>query len=407
MAGIVVVGAGQAAVSLVARLKTEGYPGEITVIGGEPVLPYDRPQLSKQFLLKQVALDRLFLRPESFYSESGITLRLGDPVSSIDRSTKTVGVGSSTVHYDQLAITTGAAPRYLPKSAGGDLSGVYTLRDLADIERLEPELRRGRRLLVVGGGYIGLEAASVAVKLGLEVTLVEAAERILQRVAASQTSDFFRAVHRAHGVTILEGVWLERLIGEGHVSGAKLADGTEIKADLVVVGIGIVPNTELAEQAGLAIDNGIATDAEGCTTDPAIWAAGDCASFPWKGSQCRLESVGNAIDMGDLVAANMLGAKRNYIPRPWFWSDQYDVKLQIAGFNAGYDAIYSRKDGTTGDERSISFWYYGKGELLAVDAMNDPRAYMIGKRLLEMGRTPDPAMIADPSTNLKSLLKGS
>jgi 3-phenylpropionate/trans-cinnamate dioxygenase ferredoxin reductase component len=406
MAGVVVIGAGQAAASLVAKLRTQGYDGAITLLGEEPVPPYQRPPLSKQYLLKEMELERLFLRSESFYAEHDITLRLGDPVSAIDRAAKTVTVGASTIGYDQLALATGAIPRRLPAAIGGDLEGVYTVRTLADVDGMEHEFRPGRRALIVGGGYIGLEAAAVAAKLGLQVTLVEAADRILQRVAAIETSDFFRAVHRAHGVTIREGVGLERLTGQTRVSGAKLADGTEIKVDFVVVGIGIAPNTALAEQAGLAIDNGIATDAFGRTSDPAIWAAGDCASFPQRGGRIRLESVGNAIDMGELVAENMLGANREYVAKPWFWSDQYEVKLQIAGLNAGYDAIYARDDGMEGNQRSVSFWYYGKGELLAVDAMNDPRAYMIGKRLIEMGKTPDPAVIADPAADLKALLKG-
>lgn len=405
MAGIVVIGAGQAAASLVAKLRTEGFTGAITVIGDEPLAPYQRPPLSKQYLLKEMELERLFLRSAAFYDEQKITLRLGDPVTAIDRAGKTVTVGGSAVPYDQLALATGALPRRLPAAIGGDLEGVYTVRTLADVDAMAPEFQPGRRLLVIGGGYIGLEAAAVAAKLGLEVTLVEMAPRILQRVAATETSDFFRATHRAHGVTLREGTGLERLTGGGRVSSARFTDGTEMAVDFVIVGIGITPDTRLAEAAGLAIDNGIATDAQGRTSDPAIWAAGDCASFPAGAGRLRLESVGNAIDMGELVARNMLGAAQDYVPKPWFWSDQYDVKLQIAGLNTGYDTIVARNDGTAGAARSVSFWYYGGGRLLAVDAMNDPRAYMIGKRLIEAGKTPDPAVVADPAADLKALLK--
>jgi 3-phenylpropionate/trans-cinnamate dioxygenase ferredoxin reductase component len=256
-------------------------------------------------------------------------------------------------------------------------------------------------VVIVGGGYIGLEAAAVSAKLGLSVTLIEAAPRILQRVAAPETSNFFRDLHISHGVTILEGIGLDRLLGENVVTGARLADGRELDADLVIVGIGIIPNAELAEEAGLTIDNGIATDITGRTSDPSIWAAGDCASFPWQGGRIRLESVGNAIHQADTVAENMLGAGIDYHASPWFWSDQYDVKLQIAGLNTGYDRIITRK----AEADATSFWYYRGPTLLAVDAINDSRAYMIGKRLIEAGRSPEPAQIAAPETDLKALLK--
>ena len=400
MAGIVVIGAGQAGASLVAKLRALGYDGDLTLIGEEPVPPYQRPPLSKQYLLKEMALDRLFLRSNEFYAENNITLRLGQPVSAIDTAAKTVTVGDAVIPYTQLALTTGSTPRHLPASIGGALDGVYTVRTLADVDRMEPEFREGRRVVIIGGGYIGLEAASVAAKLGLDVTVVEMAPRILQRVAAPETSAFFSKVHAAHGVKILEGVGLDRLVGDTRVTGAKLTNGTELPVDFVIVGVGITPSTALAEAAGLAIENGIKTDAQGRTSDPAIWAAGDCASFPWKDGRLRLESVGNAIDQADIVAENMLGAGKDYIAQPWFWSDQYDVKLQIAGLNTGYDRIVTRPDG-----EAVSFWYYKGDTLLAVDAMNDARAYMIGKRLIEMGKSPAPEVIEDPATNLKALLK--
>ncbi|MEE4346957.1 MAG: FAD-dependent oxidoreductase, partial [Paracoccaceae bacterium] len=259
----------------------------------------------------------------------------------------------------------------------------------------------GRRALIVGGGYIGLEAAAVAAKRGLQVTLVKMADRILQRVAAPETSDYFRALHQSHGVTIREGVGLDRLLGEGHVTGARLSDGTELDVDLVIVGVGIAPATALAEAAGLEIENGIKVDARGQTSDPAIWAAGDCASFPWKAARIRLESVPNAIDQAECVAENIMGAGRDYVAKPWFWSDQYDVKLQIAGLNAGYDRTVVRPGDKPGSQ---SVWYFRGDALLAVDAMNDPRAYMIGKRLVEAGQSPSPAAVADPDMPLKSLL---
>ncbi|MDZ4135961.1 MAG: FAD-dependent oxidoreductase, partial [Paracoccaceae bacterium] len=250
------------------------------------------------------------------------------------------------------------------------------------------------------GGYIGLEGAAVAARLGLDVTVLEMAPRILQRVAAPETSDYFRALQTGHGVKILESTGLDRLLGETHVTGARLGNGQDIPADFVIVGVGVLPATELALVAGLTIDNGIATDAQGRTSAPHVWAAGDCASFPWQGGRLRLESVQNAIDQAENTAQNMLGAGKPYAPLPWFWSDQYDTKLQIAGLNTGYDHIVTR---ATGPARS--FWYFKDDTLLAVDAMNDPRAYMVGKRLLEMGRTAPPSVIADPQTDLKTLLK--
>jgi len=401
MTHVVVIGAGQAGSSLVAKLRNSGFDGRITLIGAEPVPPYQRPPLSKAYLLGDMTLDRLFLRPESFYGEHGIDLRLNSRVTGIDRAERTVHLGDEVITYDHLVLTTGSEPRRLPASIGGDLDGVFVVRDLADVDAMAPHVEAGRRALIVGGGYIGLEAAAVAAKRGLQVTLVEMADRILQRVAAPETSDYFRALHQSHGVTIREGVGLDRLLGESHVTGARLSDGTELDVDLVIVGVGIAPATALAETAGLEIENGIKVDARGQTSDPAIWAAGDCASFPWKAARIRLESVPNAIDQAECVAENIMGAGKDYVAKPWFWSDQYDVKLQIAGLNAGYDRTVVRHGDKPGSQ---SVWYFRGDALLAVDAMNDPRAYMIGKRLVEAGQSPSPSAVADPDMPLKSLL---
>ncbi|MEO8242409.1 MAG: FAD-dependent oxidoreductase [bacterium] len=401
MTHVVVVGAGQAGASLVAKLRSLGHDGAVTLIGTEPAPPYQRPPLSKAYLLGEMEEERLWLRGAEFYSEHNITLRLGQAVTAIDPVGKSVTVGDETVAYDELVLTTGSHPRHLPAAVGGELAGVYTVRTLADVDAMKAEFVAGRRLVIVGGGYIGLEAASVGAKLGLDVTVLEMAPRILQRVAAPETSDYFRALHMSHGVRIMEETGLDRLLGDDHVTGARLADGREIAADFVIVGVGILPGTELANAANIALENGIRTDSLGRTSDHHIWAAGDCASFPWKGGRLRLESVGNAIDMAEAVAANILGAGVEYHAQPWFWSDQYDTKLQIAGLNTGYDRIVTRGP----DEDAVSFWYYKGDVLLAVDAMNDPRAYMVGKRLIEMGRSPDPAAIADPATVLKALLK--
>jgi len=401
MSHVVAIGAGQAGAALAARLRSGGHAGPITLIGEEPILPYQRPPLSKGYLLGEMGADRLTLRSADFYAEHDIALRLGAPVSAIDPKARTVTLGTETIRYDDLVLTTGSVPRRLPAAIGGDLAGVYTVRTIADVDAERAEFSPGRRLVIVGGGYIGLEAAAVAAKLGLDVTVLEMAPRILQRVAAPETSDYFRALHTAHGVKILESTGLERLLGEaGHVTAARLTDGREIPADFVIAGIGILPATQLAEAAGLVIENGIRTDSHGRTSDPHIWAAGDCASFPWRGGRLRLESVQNAIDQADLVADNILGADKDYVPMPWFWSDQYDCKLQIAGLNTGYDRIVTRGP----DGAAVSFWYFKGDRLLAVDAMNDSRAYMVGKRLLETGRGVDAGAISNPATNLKSLL---
>ncbi|WP_062762466.1 NAD(P)/FAD-dependent oxidoreductase [Falsirhodobacter sp. alg1] len=391
MTGIVVIGAGQAGVALAAKLRGLGADQPITLIGAETTPPYQRPPLSKGYLLGEIGVDRLTLRSDSFYAENDIDLRLGHPVTSIDRASRNIRLGSEWIPYDQLAFTTGSVARRLPVAAGGKRPGVHTVRTRGDVDAMRADLAPGHRAVVIGGGYIGLEAAAVLAKLGLEVTLVEAAPRILARVANSETAAFFRDLHQQNGVTILEETGVANLAGEGdagRVTGVELVDGRVLPADLVVTGIGIEPVSAMAEAAGLDIDNGIAVDDFGRTSDPDIWAAGDCTSFMWRGQRMRLESVQNAIEQAECVAANMLGAGQSYAPMPWFWSDQYDVKLQIAGLHRGYDQVITRQDGGT------SFWSFAAGQLIAVDAANDPRAYMVGKRLLEAGRSVSPEAVA-------------
>jgi len=401
MAHVVIVGAGQAGAAAAAKLRVLGFEGAITMIGAETAPPYQRPPLSKAYLLGEMEEERLWLRAPEFYAEAQITLKLGTPVSAIDTKAQTVQVGSEVIAYTDLILTTGSTPRRLPAAIGGALDGVYTVRNLADVDAMRPEFAAGRKLIIIGGGYIGLEAAAVGRKLGLEVTVIEMAPRILQRVAAPETSAYFGALHAAQGTVILEETGLDRILGDTRATGVRLKDGRELPADFVIVGVGITPNSAEAEAAGIVLENGIRTDAQGRTSAPHVWAAGDCASFPLNGAQMRLESVGNAIDQAELVAENIMGAGKDYVPAPWFWSDQYDCKLQIAGLNIGYDRIVTR--GPSGD--AVSYWYYKGDKLLAVDAMNDSRAYMVGKRLIESGRTPDPAAIANPATELKALLK--
>ncbi|MBN8185517.1 NAD(P)/FAD-dependent oxidoreductase [Salipiger thiooxidans] len=401
MGDVVVIGGGQAGASLVARLRAKGFEGGITLIGAEPVPPYQRPPLSKAYLLGEMEEERLFLRPRAYYDEQNIELVLNAPVTAVDTVGKTLIADGRKIAWDDLVFCTGATPRRLPAAIGGDLDGVYAVRGIADVDAMKPRFTEGASVLIVGGGYIGLEAAAVASKLGLKVTLVEMAERILQRVAAPETADYFRALHSRHGVDIREGVGLGGLTGrDGKVTGAELTDGSTLAVDFVIAGVGIVPEIELAESAGIEIENGIRTDSTGRTSAPCVWAAGDCASFPHRGAQLRLESVGNAIDQAEAVADNIMGAGRAYEAKPWFWSDQYDIKLQIAGLNTGYDRVVVRRSG-----EAVSHWYYAGGTLLALDAMNDPRAYMVGKRLIEAGKSADPEAVADPATELKTLLK--
>lgn len=399
--GVIIAGAGQAGCSAAVKLRNLGYDKPITLLGAEPHPPYQRPPLSKAYLLGEMPRDRLFLRPEAFYAEQDISLRLGKEITAVSTADRRVACGSGTLPYDHLILATahrpGACPRRLAESCREP-----TLFAASRIStRLRPSSQTGRRLVIVGGGYIGLEVAAVAAKLGLEVTLIEAAPRILQRVAAPETAAFFRELHQSNGVRILEDTQLARVTGTERATGVELADGSTIAADFIVFGIGVTPDTVLASAAGLEVDNGIVTDSSGRTSDPHVWAAGDCASLPFRGTRIRLESVGNAIDQAEVIAANIAGVPTVYDPKPWFWSDQYDVKLQIAGLNAGYDSTVTR----AAPDGSVSVWYYRENTLIAADAMNDPRAYMIAKRLLDAGKSAPPDLVGDPGSDLKTLLK--
>lgn len=404
-APVVVIGAGQAGFAAAAKLRDLGHTGPLTLVGEEPVAPYQRPPLSKAYLLGDMARDRLFLRAPEFYRDRDVTLLTGVRATEIRAARGAVLLSDGAeLPYERLLIATGARPRALPGVIGGDLDGVLLVRALADADAMARAFQPGRRLLVVGGGYIGLEAAASAVKLGLRVTLIEAADRILGRVAAAETANYFRELHLGHGVDLREGIGLDRLVGaDGRLVAAELSDGTRLPVDVVVAGIGVLPNVEIAETASLAIENGIRVDALCRTSDPAIYAAGDCASFPHEGRRIRLESVGNAIDQAEAAAAAIMGETAPYVARPWFWSDQYDVKLQIAGLSYGYDRVVTRP----GQGQAHSIWYFKGDRLRAVDAMNEPKVFMVAKRLLEAGGTVSPAEAADPATDLRALLKMS
>jgi 3-phenylpropionate/trans-cinnamate dioxygenase ferredoxin reductase subunit len=400
---IVIVGAGQAGVALAAKLRALGYTGGLVLIGDEAVPPYQRPPLSKKYVSGELDLERLLIRPRDWYVEQNVALQLERHVTAVSPREHALALSDGTaLRYAKLAITSGARPRPLPTEIGGALQGVVTIRGLADADAIMPQLKPGMNLLVVGGGYIGLEAAAVTASKGMRVTVIEAAERILQRVAAAETSTYFRALHARHGVTIREATGLDRLAEQdGRVVAATLRDGTVLPADLVIVGIGVLPNDQLARDAGLLVENGIAVDEHCRTSDPDIFAAGDCASFPWQGQRTRLESVQNAIAQAEHAAAAMLGADTPYDPMPWFWSDQYDIKLQIAGLNRGYDQVVTRPGKRPGSQ---SVWYYRQGALIAVDAMNDALAYAFGKKALEAGKSIPPEVAADPSADLKAAI---
>jgi 3-phenylpropionate/trans-cinnamate dioxygenase ferredoxin reductase subunit len=400
---LVIIGAGQAGFAMAAKLRALKDTRPITILGAEDVLPYQRPPLSKKYLLGEMSFDRLLFRPEQWYPDNNVEIRLSTWVEQIKRDTKQVLLqDGSSIEYGTLALTTGSTPRKLPAAIGGDLEGVYVARDKRDADLLAGEMRPGRRVLIIGGGYIGLEAAAVARHLGLEVTVIEMADRILQRVAAKETADIIRVIHETHDVVIREKTGLKHLIGkDGRVVGAELSDGSVIDIDFAIVGIGVVPNDQLAKEAGLDVANGIIVDEFARTSDPSIYAAGDCAVLPWQGGKIRLESVQNAVDQADAAAAVIAGGNTAYDPKPWFWSDQYDVKLQIAGFNLGYDETLLRPGAREG---AHSIWYFRKGQFIAVDAINDAKAYVTGKKMLESGINPDKAILADGAADLKQLL---
>jgi 3-phenylpropionate/trans-cinnamate dioxygenase ferredoxin reductase subunit len=404
-APIVVIGAGQAAASFISRHVALGSKQPLLLIGEESHPPYQRPPLSKKYLLGELDRDRLFIRPLEWYADQGVETRFDTRVSEIRRDAKqVVSAAGEVIDYDKLLLCTGSSALSLPAAIGGDLDGVFTLRSIADIDRMAPEFQAGRKLLVVGGGYIGLEAAAVGRQLGLEVTLLEMAERIMQRVAAEQTSDYFRHLHTSHGVNIRESAKMARLIeAGGRVRGAELESGETLDADLVLIGIGGFPNVELAQAAGLDCDNGVRVDATCRTSDANVYAAGDCTNFSRNGRQIRLESVQNAADQGDLVARVIAGDDVTYTALPWFWSDQYDCKLQIVGLNQGHDDCVVR----LGDRQEVqSIWYYAGDRLIAIDAMNDPRAYAFGRKIIEAGKNPGKEVVADPATDLKAIARG-
>lgn len=402
---IIIIGASHAAIAVADDLRKRGFDGLITMLSAESALPYQRPPLSKAYMSGDMSLERLHLRPAQWYDDNEIDLKLDHRVINIDRANKAVSCQNGAVfNYDNLVIATGADARRLPADAGGALSNVFTMRYLQDADQLMARMTTGQRLVVIGGGYIGLEAAAEAAKKGLVVTVIEAAERILRRVACRETADAFRAIHESHGVKIIEGTQILGIV-EGDNKSARavqLADGTEIDCDLVITGIGISPNVALAENAGLDVAVGLLVDDHARTSDPAIYGCGDCTIFPFNHMPTRLESVQNANDQAAIVAANIMGANEAYIPLPWFWSDQYHVKLQIAGLNRGYNTVVSRAGKREG---SVAHFYFAGDKFLAVDCLNDGATYLMSRKILAENRKLTPQMAADPGFDLRGFAK--
>ena len=400
---IVIVGAGQAAGQASQSLRQRGFAGHIVMIGDEPFAPYQRPPLSKKFLAGELELERLHFKPEHFYRDHDIELLLKTRVTAIHPDSQQLELDTGrTLAYDKLLLATGSRVRKLT-IPGSDLAGIHYLRNIADVQAIQQGFRPGARLVIVGAGYIGLEVAAVAVAHGLDVTVLETETRAMNRVVAPEVSAFFQDLHRAAGVKIEFGRKVQAFGGaSGAITEVVCADGHTVPADLCIVGIGIIPNTELAEAAGITCKNGIVVDEYAATSAPGICAAGDCTWHPnaLLGIHLRLESVHNAMEQGKTAAATLCGERVPYTQIPWFWSDQYDIKLQIVGIGNGYDELVLRGKP---EDRSFAAFYLKEGGLLAVDAINSPREFMLGKKLIPAKARFKSAELADTSIDFKSL----
>ena len=400
----VIVGASHAASMLAPTLRQQGWQGRIIVVGAEASIPYHRPPLSKDYLAGEKTLDEILIRPATLYEKSEVEFILETTVESINRDDKTVQLSNNeTLSYDKLALTVGSKVRKVDLP-GVDLDGVFYLRDLKDVERISPHINPGANAVIVGGGYIGLETAAVLNKKGMNVTVLEMMERVLQRVTAPVISEFYTRVHGEEGVSIRCGVGVTGFEGNGRVARVLCGDGSEFAADLVIIGVGILPNTELARAAGLKVDNGIVVNDRAQTSDPDIFAAGDCTYHhnPIYDRWVRLESVQNATDQARVIAGVACGKETSYNAVPWFWSDQYDLKLQIAGLSQGYDEIIMRGD--PANSRSCVAFYLKAGRVIAVDAINKPQEFMFSKRLIPLHREADKVKLADVDVPMKELL---
>lgn len=398
---VVIAGAGHAAGQAIASLKQHKFAGQIVLVGDESYLPYQRPPLSKKFLAGDLPAQRLYVKPESFYDDPQIELRLETSVESIDRAGKVLKTTGGDIAYDQLILAPGSRVRRLDLD-GADLDGVHYLRGIDDVTAIREDLARHRHAVVIGAGYIGLEVAAVLRQSGLAVTVVEMADRVMSRVVSAEISDFYQIEHVSQGVKLRLSTGIAALRGETHVTGVETADGELIEADFVVVGVGILPNVELAAEAGLAVDDGILVDEHCRTDDPAIYAIGDCTAHPNAiyGRRIRLESVHNALEQAKTAADNICGIDSVYAEVPWFWSDQFDLKLQIAGLSSGYDDVVIR--GNPAD-RSFACLYLRDGKLIAADAVNSPRDYLQSKALIASQRAVDVDQLANTEIALRDI----
>jgi 3-phenylpropionate/trans-cinnamate dioxygenase ferredoxin reductase subunit len=398
---VVIMGAGQAGAQVAISLRQMGFAGAVQMLGDEPFPPYQRPPLSKKFLTGEVAVDRAYIKPPAYYAQAAIELRLGIRLGAIDRNEKHVLTeAGERLPYDRLVIATGTRARRLPVR-GEDQPGVLYLRTLADAQRIREAVGPGVRAAIIGGGYIGLEVAASLRSLGAEVVVVEALPRVLNRVVAEPVAAFFTSQHTAHGVAIATGMAVEAIEGAGRAQAVRCIDGTRFAADLVVIGIGAVPNDEIAREAGLEVANGVVVDEHGQTGDPAIFAAGDVTNHPSSifGRRLRLESVHNAMAQAKTVAASIAGRPEPYHEVPWFWSDQFNLKLQIAGLSSPGDAALLRGDPATG---SFSCLYLRDGRLRALDAINRPADFIAAKRLIKEGSVLDQDRARDLEIRLGS-----
>jgi 3-phenylpropionate/trans-cinnamate dioxygenase ferredoxin reductase subunit len=399
---VLIIGAGHAAGQLVGTLKQRDFPGSVTLVGEEPWFPYQRPPLSKKFLSGELEAERLLVRPQSFYEDDAISVHRSCRIVSLDRQRAVAASeGGDEFGYDTLVLALGARPREF-RVPGADLQGIHYLRTIEDVEGIRADLKPGSRLAIVGAGYIGLEVAAVAAAAGASVTVIEAEQRVLSRVVSPEVSAVYEDIHRERGVQILLSARVTAFTGGDRVQATVLDDGREIPTDFVVIGVGAVPNTELAAAAGLEVDDGIVVDEHCRTSDPLIYAAGDCTMHPnpLLARRLRLESVQNALEQARTAALNICGEPAVYSEIPWFWSDQYEFKLQIAGLQEGYDRMAVRGDPAS---RSFSCLYLDGDRLVAIEAVNRPQDFIHARRLITE-RTPlDVDKIPDPSISLKDL----
>jgi 3-phenylpropionate/trans-cinnamate dioxygenase ferredoxin reductase subunit len=399
---LVIVGGGQAAAQAVQSLRQQGFAARITLVGDEPYPPYQRPPLSKKYLAGELARERLFLRPAAFYAQMGVTLELGARAEELEPAARRVRLNDGrTIAYDKLLLATGSRARRL-EVPGATLANVHYLRTIADTDAISASLAPGARVVLVGAGYIGLEVAAVVRQRGFDVMVLEAAARVMSRTVGPDVSAFYEARHREAGVALHCGASVKALHGTERVAAVETTDGRAFPCDVAIVGIGVVPNVELAQSAGLECADGIVVDEHARTADENVVAAGDCTNHPLAlfGRRVRLESVPNAIHQAKIAAQTLLGARTAYSEVPWFWSDQYDLKLQIAGLAAGHDEVVLRGDPAT---RSFAAFYLRAGELVAVEAVNSPKEFMAGKKLVAGRARVAPGELRDPAVELASL----